>query len=197
MKRLLYIHGFLSSPSSFKAQQVKQWLQDYHPDIDFICPHLTPYPDDTASRLRSIIENHQTDHLGVMGSSLGGFWAHWVAETFGLNAVLINPAVAPQQFMPEYLNRPLKGYYSDDVYQLNAEHIRQIIRYDSPVHHPERIWLLAQTGDETLDYRQAVTKFHQCKQTVEVGGDHAFTGFERYLAPSLEFLFHGNTSTHK
>ena len=197
MKRLLYIHGFLSSPASFKAQQVKQWLQQHHPDVDFICPHLSPYPDETAVTLRDLIQQSEGDKWGVMGSSLGGFWAHWVAETFHMNAVLVNPAVSPQQFMPDYLGRPLKGYYSDDIYQLNAEHLQQIIRYDSPVLHPERLWLLVQTGDETLDYRQAVTKFSRCKQTVEVGGDHAFTGFERYLASSFEFLFHGRAPIDK
>lgn len=189
MRRVLYIHGFLSSPLSFKAQQVKQWLAQHHPDIAFHCPSLTPYPDQTAAALMAELAKHPADQWGVMGSSLGGFWANWLAHTQPLRALVINPAMAPWQFMPAYLDQPLKSYHGDACYLLTKTHLDEIIRYDLPLTHPERIWLLAQTGDATLDYRQAAAYFAGCKQTIEDGGDHSFVGFERFLAPGLEFLF--------
>ena len=100
MATLLYIHGFLSSPLSFKARQTAQWLAEHHPEIEFLCPQLTPYPADAQKLLDSAVESRFPDPVYLMGSSLGGFWATWLAEKYNLRAVLINPAVRPQDFMP-------------------------------------------------------------------------------------------------
>ena len=195
MATLLYVHGFLSSPLSFKAQQTLQWLSANHPEVNFLCPQLTPYPAHTQQLLGSIIEQLLPEPVYLMGSSLGGFWATWLAEKYDLPAVLINPAVRPQDFMPAYLEVDLKSYHTDDSYRLSAQHIAEIIAADVPVARPNNYWLLVQTGDETLDYRQAVAKYHACKQTVEEGGDHAFQGFERYLADCMTFFNHSVNRT--
>lgn len=188
MAALVYVHGFLSSPLSFKAQQVKAWLAQQHPSIAFYCPQLTPYPAQTQAQLAQLVESLLPQPVYLMGSSLGGFWAGWLAETYNLRALLINPAVRPQAFMPAYVNVDLKGYHTDDSYRLNAAHVDEIIAADLPVQRPENYWVLLQTGDETLDYRAAQAKYAACKLTIEEGGDHSFQGFERYLAPGLAFL---------
>ncbi|WP_347330622.1 YqiA/YcfP family alpha/beta fold hydrolase [Marinimicrobium locisalis] len=185
--RLLYLHGFLSSPASFKARQVSAWVARHRPDIDFQCPHLSPYPSETARQLEALVPTEAP--LYLMGSSLGGFWATWLAERYRAPAVLINPAVAPWQFMPNYVEVDLKGYHTDDTYRLSAHHVDEFRAYEvaSPTR-PQALWLLAQTGDETLDYRQAVAKYKGAKQTVEPGGDHGFQGFERYIPEAIAFL---------
>lgn len=188
MPALIYIHGFLSSPRSFKAQQTAQWMAQHHPDIDFHCPQLTPYPAHTRQQLESLVESILPEAVYLMGSSLGGFWASWLVEKYSLRAVLINPAVRPWEFMPDYLEVDLKSYHTDDSYRLNARHIDEIKSCYIPIRHFDNYWLLVQTGDETLDYTQAVAEYQGCKQTVEVGGDHSFQGFERYLSDGLEFL---------
>lgn len=188
MAALLYIHGFLSSPLSIKAQQTAHWLAANLPEIEFLCPQLTPYPAQTQQLLESIIEQRLPEPVYLMGSSLGGFWATWLAEEYHLRAVLINPAVRPQDFMPAYLEVDLKSYHTDDSYRLSAGHIDEIIAVDVPVARSDNYWLLVQTGDETLDYRQAVQKYAGCKQTIEAGGDHSFQGFERYLAECMTFF---------
>lgn len=188
MPSLLYIHGFLSSPASCKAQRVGAWLERERPDIQFCCPHLPPYPDRAARQLDELVRK-QASPIYLMGSSLGGYWATWLAQRYGLRAVLVNPAVHPWQFMPEFLEVDLKGYHTDDSYRLEARHVEQIKRYAvADIAHPEDFWLLVQTGDETLDYREAVAKYRGAKQTVEPGGDHAFQGFERYIPEAVAFL---------
>lgn len=188
MAVLLYIHGFLSSPLSFKAQQTQSWLAARHPEIDYHCPQLSPYPAQTQELLERLIESALPEPVYLMGSSLGGFWATWLAEKYNLRALLINPAVAPQEFMPKYLGVELKSYHTNDVYYLREHHIDEIKMVDVQPRRLDNYWLLVQTGDETLDYRQAVKKYAGCKQTIEEGGDHAFQDFERYLESGLEFL---------
>lgn len=192
MPTLIYIHGFLSSPLSFKAQQVQQWLALHRPDIHYICPQLTPYPQQTRCTLEALIEAAQPNSVSIMGSSLGGFWATWLAEKYDLRALLINPSVRPWDFMPGYLEVDLKGYHTDDSYRLQARHIDEIRACDAVVRRSNNYWLLVQTGDETLDYTHAVEKYRDCKQTVEIGGNHGFDGFERYLPAAIEFLTEQN-----
>jgi len=189
MSSLIYIHGFLSSPQSWKARQAQAWLAAHRPDVEWHCPHLTPYPEQTRKTLEALVESCLArGDVGVMGSSLGGFWATWIAETWNLRAVLVNPSVAPWRFMPDYLHRDLVSWHGDEHYQLNEGHIDEIRACQRDVTRHDNYWLLVQTGDETLDYTQAVAHYRGCKQTVEIGGDHSFQGFERYLETTTEFL---------
>lgn len=188
MASLLYIHGFLSSPLSFKAQQTQVWLAARHPEIDYYCPQLTPYPDEARLLLETLVESLLPQPVYLIGSSLGGFWATWLAEKYNLRALLVNPAVRPQDFMPRYLGMDLRSYHTEDVYHLQPQHIDEITAVDLQPQRLTNYWLLVQTGDETLDYRHAVEKYAGCKQTIEEGGDHAFQGFDRYLESGLAFL---------
>lgn len=188
MASLLYIHGFLSSPLSFKAQQTQVWLAARHPEIDYYCPQLTPYPDEARLLLETLVESLLPQPVYLIGSSLGGFWVTWLAEKYNLRALLVNPAVRPQDFMPRYLGMDLQSYHTEDVYHLQPQHIDEITAVDLQPQRLTNYWLLVQTGDETLDYRHAVEKYAGCKQTIEEGGDHAFQGFDRYLESGLAFL---------
>lgn len=190
MAALVYIHGFLSSPLSYKAQQTAQWLAQHHPDVRFLCPQLPPYPAQTQALLEALVESILPEPVYLMGSSLGGFWATWLAEKYDLRAVLINPAVRPQDFMPAYLEVDLKSYHTDDSYRLHVHHIDEIVAVDVKPSRVKNYWLLVQTGDETLDYRYAVQKYAGCKQTIEAGGDHAFQNFERFFADCMIFFNH-------
>ena len=189
MSAIIYLHGFLSSPASIKAQAVKAYLQTQEPAICFHCPHLTPYPRECQSELETLMEFLQPEPLWLIGSSLGGFWATWLAEQHNLPAVLINPAVQPWNFMPAYLGVDLKGYHTDDSYRLEPSHVDEIRAVDCPqITRPDNYWLLVQTGDETLDYREAVERYQGCRQTVETGGGHAFENIEQHFPAMMQFF---------
>lgn len=188
MASLLYIHGFLSSPASFKAVQLGQWLAAHKPHIRFLCPALPPYPDAARQQLEALVASAPRP-LGLVGSSLGGYWASYLAERYDLRAVLVNPSVNPCAMLPAYFDQPLKNFHTDALYQLTAEHLPQLAAVDTPViNRPDNFWLLAQTGDETLDYRLAAQKYARCRHTIEAGGDHSFQGFERFFEPITDFL---------
>lgn len=189
MAAVIYLHGFLSSPESHKARLVKQWLAANEPELSYHCPHLTPYPDQTRRELDALMEFLQPEPVWVLGSSLGGFWATWLAEHYDVPAVLVNPSVRPWEFMPGYLGVDLVAYHTDDSYRLEAAHVDQIRSADcSPIKRPHNYWLMVQTGDETLDYRQAVEKYRDCRQLIEPEGDHSFVGFEHHIGDIMDFF---------
>lgn len=191
MSTLLYLHGFLSSPQSFKARQTQAWLSQHQPSCQFLCPFLSPYPEQVLSTLVSTVETLllEDEPIYVMGSSMGGFWASILVETYNLPAVIINPACYPAQLLPKYLNQTLKNYHTDDIYQLDESHLPLLAEWETKrIQRPQNYWLLLQTGDETLDYREAEHKFGGCRQTVELGGDHSFTGLERFFPKIWDFF---------
>jgi predicted esterase YcpF (UPF0227 family) len=186
---LLYIHGFLSSPASGKAVQVRDWVAAHRPQLEFHCPFLTPYFDRARTELEAFVESRLPGGVMLMGSSLGGYWATWLAEKYDLRAVLINPLVQPQRLRREAMGVELRNYHTGEAYVLEERHLAALESADTPrIRRPENYWLLVQTGDETLDYRLAVEKYAGAKQRVEEGGDHAFQGFERLIPAAVGFL---------
>lgn len=189
MPTLLYIHGFLSSPKSAKAQVTHNWLQYHRPDWRFECPYLSSHPLQARAALESLVEGLPDREIFLLGSSLGGFWATYLAEQRGLPAVLINPAVSPQQRFQELVGQPLKNYHTAEICTLTADDLAELEKCDTDhLHNPDLYWLLVQTGDETLDYRDAVSKYRGCRQTVEAGGSHTFDGYEGWLPEIAEFF---------
>ncbi len=186
---LLYIHGFNSSPLSMKANLMREYCQQHRPDIKVIIPQLPCFPQLAAQLLLDIVEQYQNDYrIGLVGSSLGGFMSTWLNSQFGFKAVVVNPAVKPYELLVDYLGEQTNPY-TDETYTLETCHIDELKALDvQSIASPDAFWLLQQTEDEVLDYRQAVNKFAQSKQTVEQGGDHSFVGFERYPAKIIEFL---------
>ena len=196
MVSLLYIHGFLSSPLSAKAQKVQQWLKQHRPDITYYCPQLPPYPNQCATILDDLINAIDSDGddksnkpIYVMGSSLGGLWATWLAERYQLKAVVINPAVDIEKLMPDYINVELKNYHHSDIYRLDEKDFNDLLSYQmGKLMNVDNYWLLAQTGDETLDYHLAVERYKGCHQTIERGGDHSFQKFEDFIPQTINFF---------
>ena len=186
---LLYIHGFNSSPESFKATVMADYCQQHRPDIKVVIPKLPNFPAQSAQLLTQLMDELVPDYqVGLVGSSLGGYMSTWLNQRYGCPAVLVNPAVKPYELLVDYLG-PQANIYTKEQYVLEAHHVDELKALDvATIEHPEKFWLLAQTGDEVLDYRQAVEKFSAARQTVEEGGDHSFIGFENYPEKILQFL---------
>lgn len=190
MARVVYIHGFLSSSRSTKAQQTRAWLQTHRPDIRYACPDLSSYPAEALASLKQCLAEFDISDTYLIGSSMGGFWAsHLVEQGLAQKAVLVNPAVSPHTRFRELIGQSLKSYYSDQEYCLSASDIDQLAQCESPhIHHPDKFWLMVQTADEVLDYRLATARYTGAKQTVEQGGDHSFQHYEGWLPDIIRFF---------
>ncbi|RLA46094.1 MAG: esterase YqiA [Gammaproteobacteria bacterium] len=194
MTSLLYIHGFNSSPDSTKARQTRDWLAAQLPAVDFICPFLSPFPSLAMAKLESILESipkltkTSLAPVVLIGSSMGGYYATWLAEKYACKAVLVNPAVRPW-LGREYLLGDQENYHTGEVSRIEQGHLDQLQEFDVAIlSEPARFMVLVQSGDEVLDYRQAAEKYAACKLLIEEGGDHSFQGYEHHLADVIEFL---------
>ena len=189
----IYIHGFNSSPESFKARCFSKFLQENYPNDDFLSPKLSVLPSKVINTLSECIElyrkrNRNTNKIALIGSSLGGFYATWLSQLYGFRAVLVNPAVNPQELLVNYLGKN-KNYHTGEEYELTSEHILQLDKITT--HHlskPQNLMVLLQKGDEVLDYRLAEEKYTETHLKIEANGDHSFQDFEQHCENIYQFL---------
>ncbi len=182
---IVYLHGFNSSPKSTKAQMLEAYLRAHGREAELACPQLPPGGNASVAIIEREVARHPHP-VTLIGSSLGGFYATWFAETRNLKAVLINPATAPHVGLRTHLG-PQQAYPGGPAYALTEDHLKQWQHLDIEVAHPGRYFLLVETGDEVLDYRIAVNKYRGARLEVVPGGDHGFASFARYLPSILAF----------
>ena len=182
---VIYLHGFLSSPQSDKAQQAIRYCRDMGMSDRIEVPALHPGPSRAAAQVQGLIDRRQPDHhVALIGSSL----ATCLAQRNGLRAALINPAVHPQEYWHNYFGEH-RNYHTGQVHQVTEQDVLDLADLDPPVlSRPENFLLLVQTGDEVLDYRRAVARYRGATQVVQQGGDHSFRNFPELLPMVFDFL---------
>jgi len=184
---ILYLHGFRSSPKSMKARLMAERMAALGLSDQFICPQLPASPKDAMQLAFALIEGVPAGQLTIIGSSLGGYYATYMAERLGSRAVLLNPAIVPQLDLDKHVGVTTQ-YHSDEPFEFKHEHITELRALEVPqITQPERYFLIAATGDEVLDYRDMVAHYAGARQHVIQGSDHAISEFADYLAPVLAF----------
>ena len=182
---LIYVHGFNSSPASAKANLLKEKLEALGRGAEFSAPTLPHQPAQAAALLDALAGGQPGATL--IGSSLGGYYATWLAEKHPVKAVLVNPAVRPYALLRPALGLQ-KNLYTGQEYEFTPRHLEELAALEVPaITRPERYLLMVQTGDEVLDYRTAVARYRGCRQVVIEGGDHGFSDFVDYLDLVLAF----------
>ena len=185
---LLYLHGFRSSPLSAKAQQVAARVAARHPRVTFWCPQLPPSPSQAHALVARGIQDWPGASMAVIGSSLGGFYASWVARHKGCASVLLNPAVDPARDLARYIGEQTAWHSPEERFFFRAEYIAELRAWDvrgQPPGGPEL--LIAAQGDEVLDWREMVARYPAARQVVRPGGDHALSDFPGLLDEVLAF----------
>ncbi|WP_191600956.1 YqiA/YcfP family alpha/beta fold hydrolase [Marinomonas algicola] len=186
MPYLMYLHGFNSSEHSFKSRCIYDRLHSLGLSESYLMPRLSWEPDQAIAQSSRLIESHLSEGITLIGSSLGGFYAGYLAEKYSINAILVNPAIAAHELLVDYLGKQVNPYTQEE-YQLTAEHIAQLQKMDAPATCEERYWLMLQEGDEVLDYRKALQKYPDVRLTLEPLGNHSFVNFERHINTLLTF----------
>lgn len=184
---LLYLHGFRSSPRSFKAKVVGARMAALGRGRELICPHLPASPKEAMALVATLTDRFPAEQLAIVGSSLGGYYANWLAERRGCRAVVINPATAPFMDLDQHVGVSTE-YHSNARFEFKREYIDELLELKvERITRPERYFLLAATGDEVLDYRAMVAHYAGARQTVIEGSDHAISEFEQYVDEVLAF----------
>ncbi|MGB2739716.1 MAG: YqiA/YcfP family alpha/beta fold hydrolase [Cognaticolwellia sp.] len=187
MVNVLYIHGFNSSPQSMKAEITRKFFAKNYPEINFHCPQIASSPCAAIKQLVDIMAFAPDATWLLMGSSLGGYFATYLAEKYHVKAALINPAVKPFELLKGYIGEQVNPY-TQEHYQVIEQHIDDLKILEQENISKNNYLVMVQTGDEVLDYQQAVEKYRHCQLVIEQGGDHSFIDYENAL-PNIALFF--------
>ncbi|WP_333844212.1 YqiA/YcfP family alpha/beta fold hydrolase [Limnohabitans sp.] len=186
---VLYLHGFRSSPQSVKARQMAAIMGAQFAHIKWWCPQLPPSPLAACDLIQSGTADWPANRMAVIGSSLGGFYATWLAAQRGCKAVLLNPAIDPARDLAKYIGEQTAWHDPAERFFFDAEFVGELSALEvGPLPHPERVWALIAKGDEVLDWREMTARYPGAQQVLLEEGDHALSNFEAYLPQVLEFL---------
>jgi len=165
-----------------------QYMSERNMQDLLICPQIPVVPSDARLFLEKLVEETLEKHLlSFAGSSLGGYYATYLAEKYSATAALINPSVKPYETLRAHLGEN-KFYFDEGCWDFNESHIQQLEAMDvKTISNAQRYLVLLQTGDETLDYRAAELKYKNKQCIIEQGGNHAFVGFARYIPQIMQF----------
>jgi predicted esterase YcpF (UPF0227 family) len=184
---ILYLHGFRSSPQSFKTSLLAQRMQALGRGDEYVCPQLPASPRAAAAVACDIAQSVAPQELTLIGSSLGGYYATWLAEKIGCRAVLLNPAVHAARDLAGQVGMKTQ-YHSNQPFEFKTEYIDELEALAvGRITQPERYFLIAASGDELLDWREMVAHFPQARQHVIQGSDHGLSDFAAYADMVLAF----------
>jgi len=186
---IVYLHGFRSSPASAKAARLRAAVEALPPAVRpaLEIPALVPEPAAAVAQAAALVERHRAAGVTIVGSSLGGYYATHLAERYGTRAVLVNPAVRPYDDLAPYVGVQT-NLHTGAAFEVTPAHFDELraLRV-ARITDPGRYLLMVETGDEVLDYAEAVAFYAGAWQFVRGGGDHAFRGFAAQLPALLRF----------
>lgn len=186
---LLYLHGFRSSPQSTKARLVQQRMGQQYPGVTLWCPQLPPSPRQAMDEVMRGIASWPRAHMAVMGSSLGGYYATWMAEQTGCRAVLLNPAVFAARDLATQVGVHPSWHEPQETFEFKTIYVNELRTLAVPaITRPERYYALIAKGDEVLDWREMSGRYESAPMRLLDGGDHALTDFDQELPHILHFL---------
>jgi len=184
----IVIHGFGSAGMGGKAMLFREYFKSQGKRC--IAPSLSYIPDLAIDTLEQLIESYD-EKITLVGSSLGGYYAIYLAEKYGLKAVLINPAVDSTKTLKkrvEEMSGMAINYHDNSRFTWNMNHVEMLKEYSVDKVKNGEYLLLLQTGDDVLDYKEAVAKLPNAKMIIEEGGTHPYEGIERHFDTILDFF---------
>lgn len=186
---LLYLHGFRSSPQSAKARLTAAYVAERHPAVRLWCPQLPPSPRAAMALVHTGIAAWPQAHMAVVGSSLGGYYATWVAQQARCPSVLLNPAVDPARDLAAMVGEQSGYHDSNQRFRFEASHVDELRALTPPsITRPERYGAVIAKGDEVLDWHEMHDRYAGSTMRLVDGSDHGLSDFDDHLPFVLRFL---------
>ena len=177
----LYIHGFRSVGSCHKGSILKGFAPDT------LLPNLPYVPRLAINFLEELILENKAKNLCLVGSSLGGFYAMYLAEKYQLKAILINPAIDAVNALYLAIGK-MDNAKLCESFLWTLDLVEDLRNFQIKTLTKDLYFVLLQKGDKILDYSITRDFFKDSKILIEEGGSHQFEAFETKKELLLDFM---------
>ncbi len=165
------------------------YVAQHHPQVTFWCPQLPPSPRSAMQLAMQGVAHWPHDTMAVMGSSLGGFYASWVAQQASCPSVLLNPAVFPARDLERYIGEQTTWQNPAERFFFLPEYIAELEALGTHTQPPAAPELaIIALADEVLDWREMAARYPKARQIIAQDASHALENFRDYLGCIAEFL---------
>lgn len=125
----------------------------------------------------------------VVGSSLGGFYASFIASQRGWPSVVINPAVAAHTHGHRLVGNHPMWHDATQTLAFLPSYVDQLAAL--ALDHqdvPSNTMAIVAKGDEVLNWHDMAAHYQHAQLHLLAQGDHGLTDFEPWLEPIADFL---------
>ncbi len=180
---IIYLHGFNSRGNGDKCQKLKVLLKDNN--IEIISPTYDSADFDSIEHLMDGITSD--DNTLIIGSSLGGFIAMYLAEKYKAKCILLNPAVDPVNQLKQFIGKNT-NFYTNEEYDFTLENLNKLRKYYVDDLSTVPILVFVNADDELIDYKKTVAFFSGIKEVKVLNhGGHIFSNLEEIKDDILDF----------
>jgi predicted esterase YcpF (UPF0227 family) len=186
--KIIYLHGFNSSSNSKKAKIFKNSKFVVSSGIKVFFPDLPVSPKEAIKNILGLAKSCDFK-VSLIGSSLGGFYSTYIADTYNLKSININPVVPSHLKDMKDLIGNHRNYHSDESYLFSQDmyeylHKIKIKKLKYPLNHLS----LIQLEDEVLNHFKTLSYYKNSNLCVEKDGSHEYKEFEEKIPLILDFL---------
>ncbi len=170
------------------TQEAIKKISNGNNPIEWYCPQLLASPKESMEMVTNHINQSSADQIVVVGSSLGGFYANFLAEKYSCKAIALNPAVRAARELAPHVGM-MTAYDSDEPFDFRPEYISELMELQiEKITNPSRYFLIAAKGDELLDWQEMVDFYQGAKQLVLEGSDHGISNYAEHLPLVVDFI---------
>ena len=186
--KIIYLHGFNSSAESKKSKILDSYLEK-EKLINLESPNLNNSPKKAISQIEKIIRE-SSSRVCLIGSSLGGLYATFVADKYNLKSVVINPVVTNHISGMRDLVGSHKNFHSEEEYEFTLKDYLDLQKLGlEKLKKPLNHFCLIKMSDEVLDHNITFDFFSKSYVLSEKGGNHSYDDFFAKIPLILDYMY--------
>ena len=186
--KIIYLHGFNSSAESKKSKILNSYLEK-EKLINLESPNLNNSPKKAIFQIEKIIRE-SSSRVCLIGSSLGGLYATFIADKYNLKSVTINPVVTNHISGMRDLVGSHKNFHSDEEYEFTLKDFFDLQKLGlEKLKKPLNHFCLIKMSDEVLDHNITFAFFSKSYVLSEKGGNHSYDDFFKKIPLILDYLY--------
>ena len=186
--KIIYLHGFNSSAESKKSKILDSYLKGERL-MTLESPNLNKSPSKAISQIEKIIKE-SSNRVCLVGSSLGGLYASFIADKYDLKSVTINPVVKNHISGMKDLVGSHKNFHSNEEYKFTMKDYLSLQKLGlENLKEPLNHFCLIKMSDEVLDHNETFQYFSKSYVLSEKGGNHSYDDFFEKIPLILDYMY--------